>query len=330
MHKNPYLEIADLSKSFGSTLVLDDVSFSLQEKEFVSILGPSGCGKTTLLRIIAGLESIDNGKLLIKGEEMNDASPLQRHVAMVFQSYALVPHMTALQNIMYALEGRNLLQKKLTRKERKQKAEEMLSLVQLDYLSGRYPAEMSGGQQQRIALARAIALRPSLLLLDEPLSALDVQVRKHLRTEIKELHTQTGMTTILVTHDLEEALSLSDKVIVLVDGKIVQVGSPEELYHHPNSHLVANFVGVSNQLQKGKESVFVRPEDMLYSWQEKEGYLACNIVSSQFSGPTFLLNVKGINADNQDEPYILTISSKEVSSSDLSVGKLIYVKPICS
>ncbi len=329
MSAQPFLQIQSVSKSFGETEVLRNLNFEIREGEFLSLLGLSGCGKTTLLRIIAGLESLSGGDISLRGKSIVPLSPQERGVAMVFQSYALIPHMTALQNVQYALEGR--LFKNLGASERKERAMESLDLVQLGYLADRYPLKMSGGQQQRVALARALALKPSLLLLDEPLSALDALVREHLRSEIRDLHNKTQMTTILVTHDQEEALSLSDRIILMNEGQIAQQGTPEELYHTPENHFAARFVGSSNVLENNESIRFIRPENVAYSFEPRENFIPSSIVSAQFYGPTFRLKVKP-SADKTDKDSIasdllLDISSKGLNLAELSTGRKIYVRP---
>lgn len=236
-----YLEIQSLTKKFDQTLALDEVSLEIQEGEFVFLLGPSGCGKTTLLRIVAGLESPTKGQILQKGREITHLSPAKRNIGIVFQSYALFPNLTVFQNIAYGLENR-----KIPRPQIRRRVDELLALVGLEGYQGRYPAQLSGGQQQRVALARALAISPSLLLLDEPLSALDARVRANLRIEVARLQRQLGVTTLMVSHDQEEALTMADRVVVMEQGRIAQIGTPEEIYHYPATPFVADFVGLMN------------------------------------------------------------------------------------
>ncbi len=240
---DPYLQIQSVSKKFDQTLALDDVSLDIGEGEFVFLLGPSGCGKTTLLRIVAGLETPTSGKILQNGQEITHLSPAKRNIGIVFQSYALFPNLTVFQNIAYGLENR-----KMPKAQIRQRVAELLELVGLGGYESRYPAQLSGGQQQRVALARALAISPSLLLLDEPLSALDARVRANLRIEVARLQRQLGVTTIMVSHDQEEALTMADRVVVMDQGRIVQIGSPEEIYHNPATPFVADFVGLMNFL----------------------------------------------------------------------------------
>ncbi len=237
-----YLAIEGLSKHYGNRNILSNVSLSIGHGEFLSLLGPSGCGKTTLLRIIAGFESPDTGRLLLDGREITPVSAAQRGMGMVFQAYSLFPNMTALDNVRFGLRIR-----KLAAKEQLSRARDMLALVGLADHMQKYPSQLSGGQQQRVALARALAIRPALLLLDEPLSALDAKVRVQLRDEIRNIQREAGVATIFVTHDQEEALSISDRVAVMHDGSVAQIGSPAEIYGTPRDIFVARFIGISTE-----------------------------------------------------------------------------------
>jgi iron(III) transport system ATP-binding protein len=236
-----YLQIANVIKKFGDFTALDDVSIEINEGEFVCFLGPSGCGKTTLLRAIAGLELQTHGRVEQAGRDISDLPPSERDFGIVFQSYALFPNLTVIRNIAYGLENR-----KLPKAEIDKRVRELLELVGLTGQDDKYPAQLSGGQQQRVALARALATSPGLLLLDEPLSALDARVRVHLRHEIKELQSRLGVTTIMVTHDQEEALTMADRIVVMNQGVIEQVGTPMEIYRHPATAFVADFIGKMN------------------------------------------------------------------------------------
>ncbi len=238
-----YLHITHVTKTFGNLVALRGVSLDINEGEFVCLLGPSGCGKTTLLRIIAGLEEQNAGEIYQAGVEISRLPPRQRDFGIVFQSYALFPNLTASKNIAYGLE--NIKQPKAQIASRVQ---ELLELMGLPDVGHKYPSQLSGGQQQRIALARALATSPGLLLLDEPLSALDARVRVSLRLEIKHLQRRLGITTIFVTHDQEEALVMADRIVVMNHGCIEQIGAPEEIYHSPATPFVADFVGVMNFL----------------------------------------------------------------------------------
>ncbi len=239
----PYLRIVNVSKDFGDFTALNDVSIDIGEGEFVCFLGPSGCGKTTLLRAIAGLDIQTLGAIHQAGREISALPPAERDFGIVFQSYALFPNMTVVRNVAYGLENR-----RLPRAEIQTRVRDLLDLVGLVDQDDKYPAQLSGGQQQRVALARALATSPGLLLLDEPLSALDARVRVRLRHEIKQLQHRLGVTTIMVTHDQEEALTMADRIVVMNHGVIEQVGTPVEIYRHPATAFVADFIGQMNFL----------------------------------------------------------------------------------
>jgi spermidine/putrescine transport system ATP-binding protein len=241
------IEAKDVTKIFGggedAVHALDRVSVNIQENEFFTLLGPSGCGKTTLLRLIAGFDQPTEGSILLHGQDISRLPPYQRSVNTVFQSYALFPHMTVAQNISFGLE---MLGK--PKVEAKETVAAMLKLVRMEQLRDRRTDQISGGQQQRVALARALAPRPKVLLLDEPLSALDYKLRKDMQIELKRLQHETGITFIFVTHDQEEALTMSDRIAVMSQGKILQIGSPRDIYDHPAERFVADFIGDSNFL----------------------------------------------------------------------------------
>jgi putative spermidine/putrescine transport system ATP-binding protein len=239
-----FLEINDLRKSFGPMNVVQNFELAVERGEFVSFLGPSGCGKTTTLRMVAGFEQPSAGAIRINGHEVTGLRPNQRNVGMVFQSYALFPNMTVAENVGFGLKVA-----KRPAAEIRARVEEMLDLIKLPTLAGRYPYQLSGGQQQRVALARAIAIKPQVLLLDEPLSALDAKIRVSLREEIKTVQRELGITTIYVTHDQEEALSMSDRIVVMNEGRVEQIGTPFEVYNFPRTRFVASFVGTLNILR---------------------------------------------------------------------------------
>ena len=237
----PYLRISALTKMFGPFTALKDISLEIYEGEFVCFLGPSGCGKTTLLRAIAGLDIQTTGKVEQAGRDISALPPSERDFGIVFQSYALFPNMSVAKNIAYGLENR-----KTPKAEVRRRVEELLELVGLPEQGDKYPAQLSGGQQQRIALARAIAVSPGLLLLDEPLSALDAKVRVRLRHEVKDLQRRLGITTVMVTHDQEEGLTMADRIVVMDHGRIEQIGTPLEIYREPRTSFVADFIGTMN------------------------------------------------------------------------------------
>ncbi len=240
---SPFLRLSGIRKEFGAFVALQGVDLEIAQGEFVCFLGPSGCGKTTILRIVAGLEAQSAGRIELRGKDISTAPPAHRDYGIVFQSYALFPNLNVADNVAYGLVNR-----RMPRAEVKRRVEELLTLVGLPGSQAKYPAQLSGGQQQRIALARALATAPGLLLLDEPLSALDATVRVHLRQEIRALQRQLGVTTIMVTHDQEEALAVADRIVVMNQGVIEQVGTPREVYRHPATAFVADFVGRINVL----------------------------------------------------------------------------------
>ncbi len=238
-----HLELHGIVKHFGSQLVVDDVALTVAPGEFVSLLGPSGCGKTTLLRIVAGFEQPDAGTVLVDGTDITRLAPNRRPVGIVFQRGALFPHRTVAENVGYALR-----RQRVPKREAAAKVEEMLALVRLEGLGDRRPSQLSGGQAQRVALARALASEPAVLLLDEPLSALDLQLRKEMQLELRHLQRRLGTTFVFVTHDQEEALVLSDRIMVMNQARIVQTGTPREVYDDPASRFVSTFIGESNLL----------------------------------------------------------------------------------
>jgi iron(III) transport system ATP-binding protein len=244
-----FLELSAVTKRFGDVVAVDDVSLGVEDGESVCFLGPSGCGKTTLLRVIAGLEIADRGEIRLGGRDLAPVPARLRNFGVVFQSYSLFPNMTVARNLAYGLECR-----KWPRERSRQRVEDMLKLVQLADQAHKYPAQLSGGQQQRVALARALAPEPAVLLLDEPLSALDAKVREELRGEIRDLQRQLGITTIMVTHDQDEAMEMADRIVVMSQGRIAQVGSAFQLYAQPVSRFVAEFIGRMNVLRLDRGS----------------------------------------------------------------------------
>jgi sulfate transport system ATP-binding protein len=257
--------VENVVRSYGATPALHGVSLDIQGGELVALLGPSGSGKTTLLRILAGLDAPNSGRVLFDGDDALKLTVQERNVGLVFQSYALFRHMTVLDNIGFGLRVRPRIRRP-SRSEIRRRALELLDLVQLSGLEKRYPSQLSGGQRQRVAFARALAIEPRVLLLDEPFGALDAKVRRDLRRWLREIHDKTGHTTVFVTHDQEEALELADRVVVMSEGKIEQVGTPDEVYDEPNSPFVFSFIGESSslpvRLEEGKVWLDSRPLDL--------------------------------------------------------------------
>jgi iron(III) transport system ATP-binding protein len=280
----PYLQVANIWKKFGDCVALEGVNFSVDQGEFLSILGPSGCGKTTILRVIAGLEIQDEGDVFIARRNVSKINISDRNIGIVFQSYALFPNLTAAENIGYGLRAQKIKKKKVAAK-----VKELLEQVGLSGLGDKYPAQLSGGQQQRVALARAMALEPHILLLDEPLSALDAKVRVHLRSEIRDLQKKMGITTIMVTHDQEEALTMADRILVMDDGRVVQNGTPNEIYDNPVSPFIASFIGSMNFLHG-------------FDW----------LCQSRYRKGDFILRVNGHSGPDRKSGAVLAIRPEDV------------------
>ena len=332
------LVLENLSKHFGSLVAVQDVDLVIEPGEFICFLGPSGCGKTTLLRIITGFEQQTIGDVIYDGKIINDVIPQKRDFGIVFQSYALFPNMTVYQNVAFGLKMRKMPKKLID-----ERVSEILQLVGLTEWESHYPSQLSGGQQQRVALGRAIAIKPRVLLLDEPLSALDAKIRVRLRTVIKKLQEELGITLIYVTHDQEEALALADRVVVMRDGAIRQIGTPWEIYKEPKTSFIAEFVGTSNfiagkkkngKVQFGRlelavsnlddtdsEKVYlaIRPENI--EWVDEtisaEHYLPSNIVEVEAVVINFLGAIVRITFILEEEEMIVDISEKEFEKINL-------------
>jgi len=277
-----FVEVKDVVKRFDKQVALNHVSATIEKGELVCILGPSGCGKTTLLRIIAGLETADSGTVFINGDDATLWPPAKRNFGIVFQSYALFPNMTVWDNILFGLQQK----KGLSTKAMHDKAGESLDLVDLLKHKDKYPRQLSGGMQQRTALARAIALSPSFLLLDEPLSALDAKVRQKLRIEIRAIQRRLGITTIMVTHDQEEALTMADRIMVMNHAAVEQIGTPREIYDRPATPFVANFIGTMNFYRSGGDTFAIRPENIEVTTDRSSAHdFMAQIRAVEFKGP---------------------------------------------
>ena len=351
------IEIRNVSKNFGNFQALNDVSLDIQSGELVALLGPSGCGKTTLLRIIAGLENADRGTILFSGEDTTDVHVRERQVGFVFQHYALFRHMTVFENVAFGLrvKPRGLRPTDLQIKE---KVHALLDLVQLDWLADRFPSQLSGGQRQRIALARALAVEPKVLLLDEPFGALDAKVRKELRRWLRRLHDDLHVTSIFVTHDQEEALEVSDRVVLMNKGKVEQIGSPQEVWDHPVSPFVYGFLGDVNlfhgrahegevqleglrltspehaNAQDAKAFAYVRPHDFdVQRYATGAKGIAARLSRAIVIGPVARLELTPTEStQNNDKQTLDTlievqISAQQYKEMELREGDMLLVTP---
>ncbi|MFM5230165.1 ABC transporter ATP-binding protein [Aeromonas media] len=313
-----HLEVNQLHKSYGDTPVFEGIEFGIRKGELVTLLGPSGCGKSTLLRALAGLTPVDGGQVRVAGEDITWQAPQKRGIGMVFQSYALFPNMTVWDNVAFGLK-----MKPQPGRELSTGVKEALELVELTGFERRYPGELSGGQRQRVALARALVVRPRILLLDEPLSALDARIRRSLRQQIREIQQRLELTTIFVTHDQEEALTLSDRIFLMNKGSIVQSGTPEQIYTRPASEFVAGFIGNYNLLgaEQGKSLFGPRFQGKLALRPESITLLPAGATSSEPSLPGIIrqqqLLGNVIRYQVECEAGLLTVDCLNRSASDL-------------
>lgn len=268
------LIIENLTKKFSKNEGVENINLRVKEHELLTLLGPSGCGKTTILRAIGGFNQIDSGRILLDGKEIQDLQPEKRPTGMVFQSYNLWLHMTIYENMAFGMQIR-----KCPKEQIKKEIQKMLELVRMDGSEKKYPSQLSGGQQQRIAIARALVLKPSLLLLDEPFSALDAKIRGQMREELKRIQREAGLTVMFVTHDQEEAMAISDRIAVMRQGHMEQVGKPEEIYDHPKTRFVAEFIGEMNFIEENGSVFAVRPEDVTLQHDQNGKYEILQMMS---------------------------------------------------
>jgi spermidine/putrescine transport system ATP-binding protein len=345
--QDPYeVQLIEISKHFSKLAAVDHVSLDIKRGEFLTLLGPSGCGKTTLLRIIAGFEFPDRGRVILGGEDVTDVPPFRRDVTTVFQQYALFPHLNVFENVAFGLERRHLDKPEIT-----SRVGTALELVQLRGLEYRRPSSLSGGQQQRVALARALVVEPRILLLDEPLAALDLKLRRQMQIELKRLQRQVGISFVFVTHDQEEALTMSDRVAVMNSGKLEQLGPAEEIYESPKTEFVAGFIGTSNIIEatvvgsengcsvirlgssnvliSGNQSVvgepvkvMIRPEKIRLGSDVTAGQLQGVITSAVYLGESTQLKV---TLDGGPEVMVLEQNRDVSQSSRINVGKPVSV-----
>lgn len=318
-----FVQVSNLTKKYGNTVILNDLNLTIEKGEFITLLGPSGCGKSTLLRSIAGLTDIETGEIIIDGRNITNLNPRERNISMVFQSYALFPNMTAKENIAFGLK-----MKKISKEEIEAKVKKVIELVDLIGKEDFYPRQLSGGQQQRVALARALVVEPKILLLDEPLSALDAKIRKNLRLQIRRIQKELNITTIFVTHDQEEALIISDRIFLMDKGDFSQIGTPKEIYTSPKNEFVARFMGNYNVLKKEDihniirnsnmefegnvfairpeaitlseiENIINNPDGLNFSGSIKETLILGNILRYQIETEKNMLTVDILNRENE-------------------------------
>ena len=340
------IEVRKLTKKFGRFAALDNVSFTVKEGELLALLGPSGSGKTTLLRIIAGLEQADSGSVLFDGDDAARRDPRDRGVGFVFQHYALFRHMTVFENVAFGMRVRPRTLRP-AESEIRRKVNDLLALVQLDYLGDRYPSQLSGGQRQRVALARALAVEPRVLLLDEPFGALDAKVRQELRRWLRRLHAEIHLTSVFVTHDQEEALELANRVVVMNEGKIEQDGTPDEVVEHPATPFVVNFLGQVNifhgRVQDGKAvfgplaleypehphteardaSGYSRPHELEITRTDEGGGLWATVTDVRMVGAVVKIEVN----DDDRRPIQVELGREAYQKIRVIVGERAYVKP---
>lgn len=277
-NKNTKLLLKNLSKKYPNGDGVEEINIDVYEGELLTMLGPSGCGKTTILRAIGGFVEPDSGEIILEGENIVNLPPEKRPTAMVFQGYNLWPHMSVYENLAFGLKIR-----KIDKKQIEKEVKEALKLVKMEGIEKKYPSQLSGGQQQRVAIARALLLKPALLLMDEPFSALDAKIRSQMREELKKIQSELSITVLFVTHDQEEAMAISDRIIVMNKGKIEQIGTPEEVYDKPASRFTAEFIGNMNFINKEDEIIGARPENIVLSKEKSTGFSG-NIDSTMILG----------------------------------------------
>ncbi|MCR1933439.1 ABC transporter ATP-binding protein [Clostridium tepidum] len=306
-----YLKISNLVKVFNNVKVVDNINLELEKGKLLCLLGPSGCGKTTTLKIIGGFLKQDNGSIFIENENISKLSPENRPISTVFQSYALFPHMNVIENIIYGLKFKGY-----SKKEALKKGEEYLEIIGLSEFKNKKISQLSGGQQQRVALARSLILNPKVLLLDEPLSNLDAKLRIKMRKEIKELQSKFDMTMIFVTHDQEEALSIADYLAVMNEGKLIQVGTPEEIYNNPKNEFVASFIGNINKINVNNKIELIRPEQI--SINKNHGNKKGRIKHKQFLG-----SYANYFVETKDQTIMVQDSSNK--NETFKEGEIVYL-----
>lgn len=334
------IEVKNLTKNFGNFVALENINLDIVDGELLALLGPSGSGKTTLLRMIAGLETVDDkdsGEILFNGINVAKKDIGERDIGFVFQHYALFRHMTVFENIAFGLRVKPKKQR-LSNKEIEEKVNKLLKLIQLDGFASRFPWQLSGGQRQRVALARALAVEPKVLFLDEPFGALDAKVRTDLRRWLKELQEELGITTILVTHDQEEALEVANRIVVISKGKIEQVGTPEEVFHNPKNEFVINFLGNVNlfhgRVDDGKLNLedssdnkyLIRPHELeIISVNDKEAILQAKVKYIQLAGSFVKIDLSHLN--DETKTLMVEISHSEFKEKNIQKGDIVGIRP---
>ncbi|NMB02076.1 MAG: ABC transporter ATP-binding protein [Firmicutes bacterium] len=343
--RQPLLSLVNLNKYYGDVHVLKNISFDIEQGEFLTLLGPSGCGKTTLLRCIAGLERIQSGDILLNGESIKDLAPNKRNVNTVFQNYALFPHLNVYNNIAYGPR----VKKSLSEGELKDKVAEVLDLVQMSGYEGRMPHQLSGGQRQRIAIARALINEPDMLLLDEPLGALDLKLRKHMQTELAHLQKKTGTTFVYVTHDQDEALNMSDRIVVIDQGEVQQLGSPRDIYNNPSNLFVTSFIGdrnivrvevlggddIHSKVRLGQNVVEVRNSGQLQNGERgailailmDKMRISCEEIPNALVGTVLSIHYAGsqIRIELQVDNHTLTVVEYQKTDCECEVGDIVHI-----
>ncbi|RBQ28157.1 sulfate/molybdate ABC transporter ATP-binding protein [Aliarcobacter vitoriensis] len=326
------IEVKNLTKHFGNFVALENIDLDIVEGELLALLGPSGSGKTTLLRMIAGLETVDetdSGEILFNGIDVGTKNIGERDIGFVFQHYALFRHMTVFENIAFGLRVKPKKQR-LSNKEIEEKVTKLLKLIQLDGFASRFPWQLSGGQRQRVALARALAVEPKVLLLDEPFGALDAKVRTDLRRWLKELQEELGITTILVTHDQEEALEVANRIVVISKGKIEQIGTPQEVFHNPKNEFVINFLGNVNLFHERKDDgsedkYLIRPHELeIVSFDDNESILKARVKYIQLAGSFVKVELTHIN--DEKRVVLVELSHYEFNDKNLKIGDIVGVR----
>lgn len=322
------IKIENVNKVYDKTIALNNVSLEIKPGEFVCLLGPSGCGKSTLLRIIAGLDKPNDGKVFINGREVTGLPPSRRNFGIMFQSYALFPNLTAFENVAYGLRN-----KKIKTRDVEERVNRLFEMIHLSHAKNRLPAQMSGGEQQRVALARALATEPDFLLLDEPLSALDAKVRLSLRKEICAIQKEMGLTTIMVTHDQDEALTMADRIIVMNKAVVMQSGTPEEVYQNPKNPFVADFIGSINFIGKEQNNVWntgdsdmaaIRPEKIHLC--REAGNVRGTVKDIEFRGSYYRVNVLIEQVNKKDSNIFVDVPFTQAKEMKLALGERVYLE----